>query len=195
LKNRIIHIAVFLLFLNAFCVFTKESMNSNDLKNSQKIYTETKIEKKTYDKKRWETLSKKIKIKEPKEKEKKKDKKDKKKNKFNWNLEPTDFLISIFKWGTFAVLIGALLFIVLKILGLNPFTNENKELKIQVNIENIEEHLNLADISPYLYESLKNKNYKLAIRLYYLMIIQKLDLKEKIKWKKHKTNRNYLQEM
>ncbi len=67
--------------------------------------------------------------------------------------------------------------------------------KINVSLDELEENLDTAAIDPHLYAAIKAKDFKLAIRLYYLMIIQKLALKEKIIWKKHKTNKHYLNEM
>ena len=44
-------------------------------------------------------------------------------------------------------------------------------------------------------EALKNQDYRLAIRLYYLKILQSFKRKGLIEWKKDKTNNDYLKEV
>jgi hypothetical protein len=46
-----------------------------------------------------------------------------------------------------------------------------------------------------LERAIKEKNYKIATRLYYLLIIQKLAEKKEIVWSKEKTNREYTNEL
>ena len=59
----------------------------------------------------------------------------------------------------------------------------------------MEEDLPNSDLDRYLNQALAEGNYKLAIRIYYLTIIQTLADKELIVWKKDKTNNAYLREM
>ena len=47
----------------------------------------------------------------------------------------------------------------------------------------------------FIRQALAEKNYALAVRLYYLAILKELSLTNQIKWKKDKTNREYLREM
>lgn len=58
-------------------------------------------------------------------------------------------------------------------------------------IENIEE----LDINTPLQDALAAGNLKLAVRLYYLLLLKKLNEAEIISWKKDKTNRDYLDEL
>lgn len=59
----------------------------------------------------------------------------------------------------------------------------------------IEENLPEADVETPLERAKREKNYKVAIRLYYLLLLQKLSDKKYIKWSKEKTNRNYITEL
>lgn len=191
-KNKITLLFIFIL-VNTFS-FTQDTIDDyNKGKTQQEEYSKQPIKPNTIDKKNWNELKKKIKIKDYQPKKKKDDKKkdDKKKNSFEiseqWRL--------IIKWLIFGILIGLLVFLVLKVLGINPFNRKTDKNKIDITLEELEENLDTAAIDPHLYEAIKSKNFKLAIRLYYLMIIQKLALKEKIIWKKHKTNKHYLNEI
>jgi hypothetical protein len=184
-------IIIFILcFVNHYSFAQDSITENNNPGNRQNEYLKQPVKPFSLNKNEWEILKKKLKIKDYKP-EKKKEVKPKKKNSFNipakWSL--------IIKWILFALLIGALLYLVLRVLGINPFRKKTESNKITIALDELEENLDTASIDPHLFEAIKNKNYKLAIRLYYLMIIQKLSIKEKIIWKKYKTNRHYLIEL
>ena len=75
------------------------------------------------------------------------------------------------------------------------FTNTKVVENQRVSIENIEENLKDADIDRFLTDSLNNSDFRLAIRLYYLKIIKELSALRWIRWRKEKTNLDYLYEM
>lgn len=158
----------------------------------QEAYSRQTISPNSFDKNEWKTLKKKVKIKDYKAEKKKEDKKKEDKEWF-MNLKPET--VKTIQWILFGILFSILLFLILKLLGVNPFNSKADKNKIDISLDEIEEHLDTAAIDPHLYEAIKTKNYKLAIRLYYLMIIQRLALKEKIIWKKYKTNKHYLNEI
>jgi hypothetical protein len=58
-------------------------------------------------------------------------------------------------------------------------------------VENIEK----LDIDAMLDKARAEKNYKTAVRLYYLRLLQGLAQRGMISWKKDKTNREYLGEL
>ncbi|MFN8283556.1 MAG: hypothetical protein U0U67_10100 [Chitinophagales bacterium] len=193
MKNKFIIFSFISLLLQPALVFADSLTVSQKGKEAQESYQNEQLKQEELNKTKWNELRKDLKIDEPLPKPKEEKKEVKKKESKGINV-PKKW-IPFIKWSAFGIIIALLLFIVLKILGINPFIKTNDRNKIVIDIENIEENLDLADIDPFLYEAIKSKNYKLVIRLYYLMIIQKLALKEKIVWKKSKTNRNYLKEM
>lgn len=185
---------IILILIFAACLST----NARDIddyergKKLQEVYSTQTINPNSFDKNDWNTLKKKVKIKDYKPK-KKND--DKEKEGINWLMNLTPETVKIIQWILFGILFSILLFLILKLLGVNPFYRKADRNKINISLDEIEENLDTAAIDPYLYEAIKTKNYKLAIRLYYLMIIQRLALKEKIIWKKYKTNKHYLHEI
>ncbi len=59
----------------------------------------------------------------------------------------------------------------------------------------VEENLPEADVQTPLQRAIKEENFNVATRLYYLLLIQKLAEKNYIKWSKEKTNREYAAEL
>lgn len=189
-KNNLV-----ILFLLLSALLYGNAQDNNDYergKKQQEAYSQQTISPNTFDKNEWKILKKKIKIKDYKPKKKKE---DKKKEDTNWLMDLTPETVKIIQWILFGILFSILLFLILKLLGVNPFNRKADRNKINISLDEIEENLDTAAIDPHLYEAIKTKNYKLAIRLYYLMIIQRLALKEKIIWKKYKTNKHYLNEI
>jgi hypothetical protein len=183
-RNKII---IVLLILAGYC----SSMDMRAQESSQLQYEKTYVKPVHFNEKEWTTLKKKLKIKDYPPKKKKTEKK----KKSNWEFYLSPKARLIIKWTLFGILISALLFLILLLLGINPFKKTADKTKINIALEELEENLDTAAIDPHLYAAIKSKNFRLAIRLYYLMIIQKLALKNKISWKKYKTNKHYLYEL
>lgn len=151
------------------------------------------VHKESFSQSKWETLRKKIKIKGSKPTPQEEEKKSSEKKDPSWELDPTAMLVG--KWSLFTLLTLLLLFLVLNTLGINPFQKKKNGLTMRLEVEALSEHLDEADLDPFLIEAIKNGNYKLAIRLYYLQIVQRLHFAGKIRWKRFKTNKHYLNEM
>ena len=64
-----------------------------------------------------------------------------------------------------------------------------------ISLEKIEENIHSSDLDAYIRQALKQEEYALAIRLYYLSILKELSLRKAIRWTRNKTNRQYVQEM
>lgn len=101
----------------------------------------------------------------------------------------------------FLIILGGVvtLFLILRsLLGLGSLPR-NKKIKSEehgeINIEQIEENIHESDLDRYIRQALNDQNYVLAIRLYYLAGLKELSLQNLVKWKKDKTNKDYLMEM
>lgn len=76
------------------------------------------------------------------------------------------------------------------------FTKNTKVNRIEVkSLEEAERDLDKADIRSFLEKAIANKDYRLALRLYYLQSIKMLSAKSLIVWKRDKTNGRYLREL
>jgi len=74
-----------------------------------------------------------------------------------------------------------------------------KKVKVERGIINIEDvnpiEIPLTELQRLLQEALANKDYRGAVRIYFMFIVRDLAEKNHIKWEKEKTNFHYLREM
>lgn len=157
------------------------------------ISDQQEVDLRTFDQQRWEEATKDVNFEKPeKEKEKEKEKEEKSKNNRSWDFGSWD--LSGIQSLLFIVAIGFLLFFVIRILS-SQFLRKDKKIAVEVSEVSFEDDLENQDLQSFLDKALNNKDYKQAIRLYYLMIIQDLNQKGWIKWEKDKTNSRYVREM
>ena len=108
-------------------------------------------------------------------------------------------LFEFFKWFFIVGAIVLLAYLILRFVGegniFGPRKRSISDPSVQIDLERIEENLETADIDPLILRAIADKNYSLAVRLYYLAILKELHLKGDIAWKKDKTNRAYVREM
>lgn len=114
---------------------------------------------------------------------------------------PTHWLSNFFtstigKVVSIVLIFSILVFILLKLLS-DPSKNKDRKLKegLQFSLEDIEENLDESDLERFLRKSLEAGDYKIAVRILYLSLIQQLHQRRWIEWKKDKTNRDFLKEM
>lgn len=117
----------------------------------------------------------------------------------NFNSEGIEAIGKFLMYLVIAIGIGALIFIISKLIIEGDFDfKRNKKLKhasTTYELDEIEENLPDVELKTPIEKAIAEGNYSLAIRLYYLSIIQELSAKEIITWKREKTNFEYLGEM
>ena len=113
---------------------------------------------------------------------------------FRWFSFGDGGWLRIVAYGAVIVILVFLLYLLLKYTT-NFFEERVSKKKDDIDIEKIEENLHKADLPGLLELALSKKDYKLALRIQYLMIIQKLAQFKWIEWKKDKTNGTYVREM
>ncbi len=96
--------------------------------------------------------------------------------------------------------IGFLLFVLYKVVSylINEDGNwifGRKSDKLHLIATDIENDIHQMDFKQLIETSLSKKNYRLAIRYYYLLVLKKLSEKNKIVWDNEKTNYDYYQEI
>ncbi|PIF00519.1 MAG: DUF4129 domain-containing protein [Maribacter sp.] len=94
-------------------------------------------------------------------------------------------------------LIGILLFLLIKFfLSVNSnalFYSKSNEAVVSLSEE--EHIIRNEDIDQLIHKALNEKNYRLAIRFYYLSILKQMSEKELITWEIQKTNDDYISEL
>lgn len=102
-------------------------------------------------------------------------------------------LIELLPYIGIAILIGLIVWIFLKI---DSGTLLNERIKAPgVLLSDDEELIKNQDLQTLIDQALDDTNYRLAVRFYYLLILQKLSSKELIDWQVQKTNHEYLFEI
>jgi hypothetical protein len=104
---------------------------------------------------------------------------------------------SVFGYILLAVFAVALMFLIYYL-----FVNaerKGKKVKVDGGIINIEDvnpvEIPLTELQRLLQEALARKDYRGAVRIYFMFIVRDLAEKKHIKWEKEKTNFHYLREM
>jgi hypothetical protein len=123
---------------------------------------------------------------------------EKKPHDFNLNMPSVD--TGMASWLSLTLQILAILAVVLGIaFGIYYTTQAPRDKKIKgeydVSIEHIDEHLHDTDLMRYLREALAQKDYAVAVRLYFLQMLKDFSASGHIRWAKAKTNRSYLLEL
>lgn len=128
---------------------------------------------------------------------------------FNWTGRQ---FLRFLKWlfgvknaqGIFAAILSALPYIftaivLLLILRFFLKVNSNSIVETTANKSIVsvtkEEQIKNKDILKLIQQAIVQKNYRLAVRYYYLNILRQLEIKELIVWEQQKTNHDYINEI
>ncbi|MBL4594912.1 MAG: hypothetical protein JKX68_14025 [Flavobacteriales bacterium] len=114
----------------------------------------------------------------------------------NFDAPSFNFNWSGLKYVFYVIVVGLVLFLVIKILSnltKNP-TIKKQDISIE-SIEEIEEKMHEIDLDLLLEEALLQKNYHVALRINFLIIIKTLSEQGTIIWAKEKTNWEYYSEI
>lgn len=144
-------------------------------------------------KQQWQEISEGVDYNETyKEMERKDDNKSGKKN-YSMN---TGFDLGNFKYIIYFLILGLVIFLIVKVVINSKKNTVVKEQTITIDtIEQIEEKMHEVNLQELLKEALKAKNYRIALRLNFLIIIKLLSQKGEIQWAKEKTNWEYYSEL
>ena len=63
------------------------------------------------------------------------------------------------------------------------------------SLEQLDATANESDLERFLREALERKEYRAAVRIYYLLALNRLNERGLIRWERDKTNRSYLNEL
>jgi Domain of unknown function (DUF4129) len=100
-------------------------------------------------------------------------------------------------WKYFAYLFVAfvVVFVSLKLIGVNFEGFLGKKTNNTIPYETIVEDIHQIDFNQSIVEAIEQKNYRLAVRLYYLKTLKELSDSGLIHWQINKTNQSYVYEL
>lgn len=100
------------------------------------------------------------------------------------------------KYVFYVLVAGAILFVVIKILqNINSSPSIGNDNGRVYTLQEVEEKILEIDLNKILNDALSAQDYRLALRIQFLIIIKALSLKGKISWAKEKTNWEYYNEI
>lgn len=70
-----------------------------------------------------------------------------------------------------------------------------KSERFDLSVKDLEQQVLSTDFEKLIKEAVQKNQFRLAIRYYYLLVLQKLNQKELIQWQYEKTNRDYYNEL
>jgi hypothetical protein len=183
---------VFFIFFLSFLFATASGQTVQD------EYLEEKIEVHEFNEERWKTLSEDIDYSnEKREKEEPEPEPDKSGDRASGSDEKSG-AAGFFEIIKYIVLIGAIalvIFLLVKLLGKDGPTNRKINPVSEMELEEIEENLESAELDDPLRRAIASGDYTLAVRLYYLALLKELSAKKLIRWKRDKTNGEYMREL
>jgi len=103
------------------------------------------------------------------------------------------FMFRVFPYLVLGFLIFMLVRFFLKVNSNKLILKDRK--KGQINYSEEEQIIKNENISVLITEAVKQKNYRLAIRYYYLLALKNLTETDNIEWKPQKTNEDYIKEL
>jgi hypothetical protein len=101
----------------------------------------------------------------------------------------------VLKWVLIAAMVVGIVFIIIKILGLDLKVLSGKSKNVEVPYEESLENIHEINFDEQIENSLQNSNYRLAVRLLYLKTLKQLSDRQLINWQVEKTNQTYVLEI
>ena len=100
-------------------------------------------------------------------------------------------------WKTiaYAFVVSVVAYVTLKLIGVNFSELYRKKNANEIPYETLGENIHVINFVDSIEEAITQKNYRLAVRLYYLKTLKELSDREMIDWRINKTNRSYVYEL
>lgn len=116
---------------------------------------------------------------------------------FNWfgNLFTGVGNPTFWKTAAYVFIASVIVYVTLKLMGVNFSGLYRKKNNNEIPYETLGENIHAIDFTESIEEAITQKNYRLAVRLYYLKALKELSDREMIDWRINKTNRSYVYEL
>lgn len=116
---------------------------------------------------------------------------------FNWfgNLFTGVGNPTFWKTAAYVFIASVVVYVTLKLMGVDFSGLYRKKDNNEIPYETLGENIHTIDFTESIEEAITQKNYRLAVRLYYLKALKELTDREMIDWRINKTNRSYVYEL
>ena len=116
---------------------------------------------------------------------------------FNWfgNLFTGVGNPTFWKIAAYIFIASVVVYITLKLMGVDFAGLYREKSNNEIPYETLGENIHAIDFTESIAEAITQKNYRLAVRLYYLKALKELTDREMIDWRINKTNRSYVYEL
>jgi Domain of unknown function (DUF4129) len=116
---------------------------------------------------------------------------------FNWfgNLFTGVGNPTFWKTAAYVFIASVVVYVTLKLMGVDFTGLYRKKNNNEIPYETLGENIHAIDFGDSIAEAVAQKNYRLAVRLYYLKALKELTDREMIDWRINKTNRSYVYEL
>jgi hypothetical protein len=155
----------------------------------QENYLSSELKRRNFDPEKWQELKEGIDYSKEKTPEEKAPEE---------KATPQDVFL-IIKYLAIAITLGLLVWLLLRLAtGDALFRPKNSKIKPEastIRLAAIEENLLESDLDDPLRQAVQSGDYSMAVRLHYLSLLKELSLRKHIRWKKNKTNGEYLREL
>lgn len=102
---------------------------------------------------------------------------------------------TFWKTAAYVFIAGVIVYVTLKLMGVDFSGLYRKKNSNEIPYETLGENIHAIDFADSIAEAITQKNYRLAVRLYYLKALKELTDREMIDWRINKTNRSYVYEL
>ena len=99
------------------------------------------------------------------------------------------------KTAAYVFIVSVIVYVILKLMGVNFYGLYQKKNNNEIPYETFGENIHTIDFADSIAEAIVQKNYRLAVRLYYLKTLKELTDRKMIDWRINKTNRSYVYEL
>jgi hypothetical protein len=113
---------------------------------------------------------------------------------FNWSFLRWPYWPVVFKYGSFGLVALLLAYLILLLIR-DAFKQEETTKESLISWETDPEKISFSRLEEWLRESLSKQDYAQGVRVLFLITLKELSSRSIIKWKRNKTNRDYLLEI
>ena len=102
---------------------------------------------------------------------------------------------TFWKTAAYVFIASVVVYVTLKLMGVDFSGLYRKNNNNEIPYETLGENIHAIDFADSIAEAIAQKNYRLAVRLYYLKALKELSDREMIDWRINKTNRSFVYEL